>query len=422
MRIADLKAEQSKIHNPTSAIPILSPLDKLMQGIGEELIGLRDRDLLRTLTTIEAIRGAEVRLNGRWLVCWCANDYLGLSTHPKVVRAACEAATQWGLGARASRLLAGSTRLHAQLEERVASFFRAEAALVFSSGYLTNLGTLSALLAPEDVVLVDRLAHASLIDACRASRARLRVFPHNDVAELSRLLARLPAPRQRSLAGQAGRRVVVTEGVFSMDGDRAPLSELLDVVTAHDALLYLDDAHGAFVVGATGRGSPEAAGVSHDAMLYMGTLGKALGCQGGFVVGPRALIEFLQNRARQFIYATALAVPVVAGALEALRLVEDDPSFRTQLSHNIQRFHAHLRSLERLREVAPSHIIPIIVGSSRRARELSDFLQQRGMWAPAIRPPTVPEGTARLRISLSALHTEPQIDQLAEALEAWVGG
>ena len=388
----------------------LRPLQQLLHTLEEDLLGLQDRDLLRTLTTIEAIRGAEVRLNGRWLVCWCANDYLGLSTHPQVVRAACEAAVQWGLGARASRLLAGSTRLHAQLEERLASFFRAEAALVFSSGYLANLGTLSALLAPEDVVLVDRLAHASLIDAARASRARLRVFPHNDVAKLSRVLARLPRHRR-------GRRVVVTEGVFSMDGDRAPVSELLDVVKAHDALLYLDDAHGAFVVGATGRGSPEAAGVSHDALLYMGTLGKALGCQGGFVVGPRALIEFLQNRARQFIYATALAVPVVAGALEALRLVEDDPSFRTQLAHNIQRVHAHLRSLERLREVAPSHILPIIVGSSRRARELSDFLQQRGIWAPAIRPPTVPEGTARLRISLSALHTEPQIDQLAEALE-----
>ena len=382
-------------------------LQTLAHALGEALVSFRERDLLRTLSTVEEIRGAEVRLNGRWLVCWCANDYLGLSTHPQVIQAACGAATRWGVGARASRLLAGSTHLHAQLEARLAEFFHAEAAVVFSSGYLANVGTLSALLTSEDVVLVDRLAHASLIDACRASRARLRVFRHNDAEHVAGLLKRSTTAR---------RRVVVTEGVFSMDGDSAPMKPLLDVVRAHDALLYLDDAHGAFVVGRTGKGSPEAAGVSHAELIYMGTLGKALGSQGGFIVGPRTLTEFLHNRARQLIYATALAVPVTAAALEALRLVEQEPTLRARLARNVHRLHARLKDLACLRGAAPSHIVPVVVGASRRARELSDALRHRGMWAPAIRPPTVPEGTARLRLSLSALHTTNQIDQLADAL------
>ena len=383
---------------------------------------LQDRELLRRLTTVEAVRGAEVRVDGRWLVSWCANDYLGLSLHPAVVRAAAEAAARWGVGSRASRLLAGSTAVHAQLEDELAEFFGVEAALVFASGYLANLGTLSALLGSGDVVLVDRLAHASLIDACRASRATLRVFPHNDVAELSRLLARLP---RRAIAGRRGRRLVVTEGVFSMDGDRAPLAALLDAVQQHEASLYVDDAHGACVLGETGRGSPEEAGVPHEALLYMGTLGKALGAQGGFVAGPKPLIELLQNRARTFIYATALAVPVAAAALEALRIVREDPSPRAMLRRNIEHLHARLTILPKA-ELMPSearqmgfpasHIIPVVVGSARRARELSAELLERGILAPAIRPPTVPEGTARIRLSVSALHTDEHVDALATAL------
>ena len=377
---------------------------------------LQDRELLRRLTTVEAVRGAEVRVDGRWLVSWCANDYLGLSLHPAVVRAAAEAAARWGVGSRASRLLAGSTAVHAQLEDELAEFFGVEAALVFASGYLANLGTLSALLGAGDVVLVDRLAHASLIDACRASRATLRVFRHNDAQHAASLLARYPRAR---------RRLVVTEGVFSMDGDRAPLAALLDAVQQHEASLYVDDAHGACVLGETGRGSPEEAGVPHDALLSMGTLGKALGAQGGFVAGPKPLIELLQNRARTFIYATALAVPVAAAALEALRIVREDPSPRAMLRRNIEHLHARLTILPKA-ELMPSearqmgfpasHIIPVVVGSARRARELSAELLERGILAPAIRPPTVPEGTARIRLSVSALHTDEHVDALATAL------
>ena len=383
------------------------PLGQLIRAIQEELQVLQQDDLLRTLTTIEEIHGPTVRIHGTWLVSWCTNDYLGLASHPRVIEAAIEAAKRFGVGSRASRLLAGSTRLHADLEDRLASFFHAESAVVYPSGYLANLGTLSALLGPQDVVLVDRLAHASLIDACRAARATFRVFRHHDVAHVAATLERY---------ANARRRLVVTEGVFSMDGDLAPLERLLEVAQRHDALLYVDDAHGAFAMGATGRGSPEALGVPHEAMIYMGTLGKALGCQGGFVVGPTPLIRLLQNRARTFMYATALATPVVGAAIEALRVLEDDASFRQRLADNVQRFHQSLSDLEGFDSRSPSHIVPIIVGSARRARELSSQLWQRGMFAQAIRPPTVPEGTARLRISLSALHTPEQLEMLSRLL------
>lgn len=395
--------------SPTqSHIPVSSgALQSLSQALDQELNSLRDRALLRTLTTVEAIDGARIRVDGRWLVSWSTNDYLGLSSHPRVIQAACDAAVRWGVGARASRLLAGSTRVHEQLEAQLASFFRAEAAVVFPSGYLANLGTLRTLLAPGDVVLVDRLAHASLIEACRGSGATFRVFRHHDVGHAAKLLARYPGVR---------RRLIVTEGLFSMDGDSAPLPEFLEVAQAHEAFLYVDDAHGAFAIGTTGRGSPERAGVPHEAMIYMGTLGKALGCQGGFVVGPRVLVDAVHHRARTFIYSTALAVPVAAAALEALLLIQDDPSPRQRLGENVQSLQRRVSRIGPSQIQVPSHIVPVVVGSSSRARAVSSALQHRGLFAPAIRPPTVPEGTSRLRISVSALHTEEQLDALVEAL------
>ena len=386
----------------------------LLSSSRDDLQALDARDLRRTLTTLDAIRGMRARIGRRWLTLWCTNDYLGLSRHPRVIRAATIAAARWGIGARASRLLAGSTALHRQLEQRLADFFRAEDALVFPSGYAANLGAIPVLAEPGDLILTDRLAHASLIEACRSSRAQLRVFRHQDVDQLATVLQR--APRAR-------RRLVVTEGVFSMDGDRAPLRPLLDVVRRHRALLYLDDAHGAFVIGRTGRGSPEAAGVPHGELCYMGTLGKALGAQGGFVIGPRVVIELLRNRARSFIYSTALATPVAAAALEALRIVDADATLRARLFRHAQRLQRALRASPQPELAAAGaqearHIVPIVVGASPRALALSWALRARGIFAPAIRPPTVPNGTARLRLSLSAAHTPRQVDQLVEALRA----
>jgi 8-amino-7-oxononanoate synthase len=393
--------------------PSLSARQQLLHELARELETIERQGLLRRPTLIERIEGASVQIEGRRLVCWCSNDYLGLSLHPDLARAAAEAAAAWGVGARASRLLAGTTRWHELLEDRLAAWFGTETALLFPSGYLANLGVLSALLGPQDIALVDRLSHASLIDAARSSRATLRVFRHNDAGHAERLLSRHSG---------SGRRMVVTEGVFSMEGDAAPLPALLDAAEAHDALLYVDDAHGAFVLGATGRGAPEAAGILQERLLYMGTLGKALGCQGGFVAGSKVLIEFLRNRARTFIYTTALAVPVAAAAAEALQLLEREPQHRRRLEANVRYFHQRAQAAGLPVPAVPSHIVPIIVGETSGAQRLAEHLWERGHWAPAIRPPTVPEGTARLRLSLTALHTEEHIDQLIAALKEGLTG
>jgi len=393
---------------PASSIQ-RSAYERLLADLEEELRTLDAQGLLRQLIPIDAVDGAFVRIGGRELVCWCSNDYLGLAQHPALAAAAARAATQSGVGARASRLLAGTTSWHIRLEEALSAWFGVEEAIVFASGYLANLGALGALLSSDDAVIIDRLAHASLLDASRATGASLRVFRHNDVSHAAALLAR---------ASGARRRCLVTEGVFSMDGDRAPLAQLLDVAEAHDAVLYLDDAHGAFVLGATGRGTPEAAGISLERFLYMGTLGKALGCQGGFVAGPQALIRLLHNRARTFLYATALAVPVTAAALEALQVLKEEPERRVHLEQRARTLHARLQSLGMPGVPMASHIVPLVVGESARALALASRLQERGIWAPAIRPPTVPKGTARLRLSVTALHTDAHIDALIAALQA----
>jgi len=350
------------------------------------------------------VRGATVRVDGRTVVNWCSNDYLGLSAHPALADAAAGAAASWGVGARASRLLAGSTALHDRLEQALAAWFGAARGIVYSSGYLANLGILGAVLGPKDLVVVDRLAHASLVDAARASRARLRVFRHNDPEHLAAVLAR---------SGKARRRLVVTEGLFSMDGDQAPLRELLSAADAHGAILYVDDAHGAFALGPTGRGTPEACRVPHSRLLYFGTLGKALGCQGGFLVGPAPLIEYLHNRSRTFIYSTALSVPVVAASLAALTIVSREPERRARLWQRVRQLAGH---------AAPpwtgeaSYILPVMAGTAERAGQWAAALWRRGAWAPAIRPPTVPRGTARLRISVTAAHTASHVDALGRAL------
>jgi len=383
-----------------------SARDRLLIDLTRALDELAASGLRRRLRSLDSVNGAVVRIDGRDVVNWCSNDYLGLSAHPALAEAAARAAAEWGIGARASRLLSGTTRWHAELEQSLASWFGADAALVYPSGYLANLGTLTALCGPQDLLLVDRLAHASLIDAARATRGTLRFFRHNDPDHLASLLARPRAAR---------RRFIVTEGLFSMDGDSPPLSAFLQIADQRDALLYLDDAHGAFALGKTGRGTPEAQGVAHERFLYMGTLGKALGCQGGFVIGPSTLIEFLLNRSRTFIYTTALAVPVAAAAARALRLLADEPQLRQQLASRADALHRQLAFLPQ-RPRHASHIVPVMVGSAARAVALSDTLWDRGIWAPPIRPPTVREGTARLRLGVTVLHTSEQIAALVGAL------
>ncbi len=387
--------------------------DRLIRDLAGELDALAAAGLERTCRVIDAVDGPEVVLEGRRVVAWCTNDYLGLSTHPRVTQAAAAAAAAWGAGSRASRLLAGTTSIHARLERALAAWHGTEAALVFPSGTQTNAGLLAALLTRDDAVVLDRLAHASLVDGARASGARLRVFQHNDPAHAAQVLARLGARR---------RRLLVTEGIFSMEGDRAPLPDLLEAARAHGALLLVDDAHGAFVEGPQGRGSPDAWNLPVDGFLYMATLGKALGAQGGFVAGPRLLIDALISRARPFMYSTALAVPVAAAALAALQVLEHDSQPRADLAQRSAWLHEALGTAGLPRPPGPSHIVPIILGESDRAVAASARLLARGHWAPAIRPPTVPRGRARLRLSLTARHTRVQIEDLTGALaDVWAG-
>jgi 8-amino-7-oxononanoate synthase len=347
-------------------------------------------------------------VGGRELVSWSSNDYLGLAGHPALAEAAGDAAGAWGIGGRASRLLAGTSRWHLRLEAALASWFQTEAALVFSSGYLAKIGVLGALAAPGDVIAIDRLAHASLFDAARATRAAVRVFRHNDASHALRLL---------QSGRPSARRFIVTEGIFSMDGDSAPLAALADAAARAGAVIYLDDAHGAFVAGAAGRGTPESAGLPHADFLYMGALGKALGCQGGFVAGPATLVDFLRNHARAFIYTTAPAVPVMAAAVRALELLAQEPERRDMLHARAARLHRKLCALPGVAIPPASHILPVVIGDTPRVSSIAERLSAAGHWAPAIRPPTVPDGTARLRLSATALHTEAQIDALADALQ-----
>ena len=378
------------------------PLGRLTAALDEELLTLRDRHVFREPVIIEASDGARIRIGGRWVLNCASNDYLGLSDDARVIRAAQATAMAWGVGAKASRLLAGSTRVHQDLERELAQLFQAEACVVFGSGYLANLGALHALANDEDFVVVDRLAHASLIDACRATRATLRVFHHNDPEHLRAVLRQYPRGR---------RRLVVTEGLFSMDGDRAPLAELVRVAESGGACVYLDDAHGVFATGQRGLGTIEQEGVSVDRVILMGTLGKALGAQGGFVVGSETLIRAVQNRARTFIYSTALATPIAAAALEALRIVREQPELRRRLATAVRQFQASRGTRQ-----PASHIIPMVVGTSNAALTLAHGLWDRGIFAPAVRPPTVPEGTARIRISLTTQHTADQLTRCAKAL------
>jgi len=368
---------------------------------------LKTQGLFRTLSTVEPVDGGHVRIGGREFVSFAGNDYLGLRMHPSVVAAANAAAETYGVGAGASRLLAGTTPVHVQLEAALAAFTGRERALVFPSGYQTNVGVLSALTDEDDVLILDSLCHASLIDGARLSKAQFRVYPHGDTAKLSKALERY--------AGRA-RRFIVTEGVFSMDGDLAPLGEICRLAQRHQAWVVLDDAHAFGVLGEHGRGTAEHLGVVlPERSVFVGTLSKALGSQGGFAAASASVIDLVVNSARSFIYTTGLSPASAGAALKALDFVTE-PSRRKRLLELAARARAKLKSVIPGVPDGVTPIIPVIVGDVERTTKLASHLLDAGIFAPPIRPPTVPKGTARLRISLSADHTERDIDRLAVAL------
>lgn len=355
--------------------------DRIRRGLSE----LRDRNLLRTPRIVERFRGPFAVVDGREVVNFASNDYLGLARDPRLAEAA-RRASEDGWGPASSRLLCGTTRAHVALEEALADFLAAEATLCFPSGYMANLGMIAAVAGPEVTILSDELNHASLIDACRLSRAPVIKIRHKNLEDF-----------ERNLRGP-GEKIVLTDSVFSMDGDLAPLAELAALAERFGADLVVDDAH-AFGVFGDGRG------LAHSATLRTVTFSKAAGCVGGAVVGDRETIEFLRTRARTFMFTTAPPPALCAAALEAVRLLRDG-SRREKLWENVRRFSP----------TAASPIIPVPIGDNARAVAEAERLWEEGFWVPAVRPPAVPEGTARLRISISALHTPDLIDRLKTAL------
>lgn len=371
-----------------------------------ELLARRAQGLYRNRHALETAQGPKVTVDGQPLLAFCSNDYLGLAADPRVVEVFRQAASHWGVGSGASHLVCGHMRIHHELEEELAAFTGRERALLFSSGYAANLGVAAALLHRGDAVFEDRLNHASLLDGALLSAARLRRFLHNDPVSLESRLA----------ATTARRRLVAVDGVFSMDGDEAPLAALSAVCDRRDALLLVDDAHGFGVLGARGAGSLEAQRAEECVELLMGTLGKALGAAGAFVAGSAVLIESLLQHARTYIYTTAIPPAVAAAARESLRILQAEPWRREHLRGLVQRFRegaAHI-GLELAASRTP--IQPLLLGESARALEWSARLRRLGILVPAIRPPTVPVGSARLRITLSAAHQPADVDRLLAAL------
>ena len=353
--------------------------------------------------------GVRVTVEGRECLSFCSNDYLGLADHPRIVAAFCEAARRWGVGSGASHLVSGHDAEHHALEEELAGFVARPRALLFSTGYMANLAVASVLVGRGDHVLEDRLNHASLLDAGLASGARFSRYAHGDVAALRGKLAAI---------GATARTLVMTDGVFSMDGDIAPLRDIAAACRETKAQLLVDDAHGFGVLGATGAGSVEEAGLAlDDVPILMCTLGKAVGTFGAFVAGSAVLVESLLQRARTYIYTTALPPAVAAATRESLRVMRDEPWRRSRVLEHATRFRAGIADLGLQSLPSRTPIQPVLIGDEAAAVAASDALFEQGFWVPAIRPPTVPVGTSRLRFTFSASHTSTQIDQLLAALQ-----
>lgn len=380
------------------------------KGFASELAELERRGLLRRMRAIDGAQDRLLVVDGREVVNFSSNNYLGLANHPEVTAAAERALRELGTGAGASRLIAGNLQPHRALEAELADAYGAEAALLFNSGYQANVGVLQAVVGRGDAVYSDELNHASIIDGCRLSRAEVHVFPHGDVDALNELLA--------TTGARAGRRVVATDTLFSMDGDRARMGEIARAARRHGAMLFVDEAHAVGVLGPGGAGVAAEAGVRPD--IRVGTLGKALGSFGAFALGRRELIDVLVNRARAFVFTTALPPAVAAASLAAVRLSvgSEGEALRDAMRHRVAQFHRGLTQVLGEPEVSgePSHIVPVIVGSEIRAMRCSEALLERGIYAQGIRPPTVPAGTSRLRFALMATHTEADIARALDAL------
>lgn len=379
-----------------------------MKNLAGNLARLKSAARYRVRRIVESPQSIDIAVDGQRYLSFCSNDYLGLAQHPAVVASFQQAAARYGVGSGASHLITGHNRAHHALEEELAAFTGRPRALLFSTGYMANLGVISALLRRHDVVIQDRYNHASLLDGALLAQAKLRRYPHGDMFALRNILENRTKDNT----------LIVSDGVFSMDGDIAPLPQLASAAKEHQAWVMIDDAHGIGVLGATGRGTVEHFGLQMDAIpILVGTFGKALGTFGAFVAGSEELIETLIQTARSYIYTTAVPPAVAEATRTSLRLVTEEAWRREHLHDLVQYFCQSARQLVLPVISSGTPIIPFIVGDANAALQLSEKLRQRGILIPAIRPPTVPTGSSRLRISLSAAHSRAHIDRLLAALK-----
>jgi len=375
--------------------------------IDEHLKRLREEDRYRFLRRVESAQEARITLDGEPVLLFCSNNYLGLANHPDLKAAAREAVDRFGCGSGASRLISGNMSLHEELEKRLARFKQYPACILFGSGYAANVGVLSSLMEQGDVIFSDALNHASIIDGCRLSRAEVKVYRHCNTEHLESLIREATGYRKR---------LIVTDTLFSMDGDLAPLPDLVGLARRHDCMLMLDEAHAVGVMGANGRGAAEHYGLDDAADISVGTLGKALGSFGAFAVCRPAIREFLVNHARSLIYSTSLPPPVLAAAAKALEILETEPERRERLAENANRLAQGIRALG---FSVPDPVTPIqsvIMGEEAKAMSLCEQLLLRGVYAQGIRPPTVPPETSRIRFSLMATHADEDIRNTLDAL------
>ena len=372
-----------------------------------ELEELKEKGLYRSMRLVESPQEPEVVLDGRRVILLCSNNYLGLANHPRVKEAARRAMQAHGYGAVASRLVSGNMKVHREFEELIADFKGTEAALLFNCGYMANIGVISTICnSAEDLVISDKLNHASIIDGLMLSRASFATFKHNHLEHLEKILK----------TKRARRRLIVVDGVFSMDGDIAPLRDIVELAERYEAFVMVDDAHATGVIGETGRGSAEHWELQGKIDIQMGTLGKALGGFGAFVCAKKELIDYLINRCRPFIYTTALPVPVVAAAREAVLMLKEDPGMVKRLRSNVEFFVERLKKSGFAVKDQGTAIVPIIIiGDEKKCLRFSRRLLELGVYAAAIRPPTVPRGSSRIRATIMATHTREHLEKATEA-------
>jgi 8-amino-7-oxononanoate synthase len=385
------------------------PFSELHQDLSER----SSLGLLRQRRMLQSPQAPHIMVDGKSYLSFCSNDYLGLANHPRLIAALQQGAQQHGVGAGAAHLVSGHGATHHQLEQELAAFVGKPAALLFSTGYMANLGVVQALVGKGDTVFADKFNHASLNDAMQLSRATVKRYRHNDMAQLARLLEQCENTPSSRLVG---RKLVITDAVFSMDGDLAPLPELLALCEQHDAWLLIDDAHGFGVLGAQGRGSLAHFGIASERVICMATLGKAAGVFGAFVAAEQVVIDTLVNHARSYVYTTATPPALASALLESLQQIENGDGLRGHLLRLIAQLRSGLRGLPWSLMPSATAIQPLLVGGNQAALKLSEKLRDRGIWVAAIRPPTVPQGTARLRITLSAAHRAADVRRLIDTL------